>query len=149
MLRHSCLCSALDTNIYVITIYGYETEGFSDPRSRTEEGKRRIADLVAPGIASQARLRDQQADRNAICRRAELQHRLFVSLALPPGKPRMDPRTVGGKTRTAPTALLPTHGGGPKSSARATQQLEGLCGRDRPHCGSALCLTGSRRFAPA
>src|SRR4029077_19872480 len=92
-------------------IYRYVTyrDGTDDGTGgpRTEEGQCRAARPVAGRGAAAARLRDRQADRDALPRRAALQHRLALPAPLPAGEARLDHRAVGRKGGTAPPPLLP------------------------------------------
>src|SRR5215218_6157518 len=92
--------------IYGGTTYGHHTYS----PTRTEEGEHRDAHHGARGGQAAPRLRDRQAHRRALGRRAPAPRRLALPAALPPGEARPHQGAVGGEGRPAPPALLQADG---------------------------------------
>src|SRR5215467_14288502 len=128
---------------YVICCYAkYEC---SKIRARVEEGRRRIARPIFVGGPPAPWLRSPQVDRDALGRRAEVQRRLALSLAIPAGKARLDRRPLGGESRATAATFLQIDERRQEGAGRATQHLGVICGRNQSRNETGKCLTGSMK----
>src|SRR5215216_6820224 len=105
-----------------VAIYGGTTYGrHTYSPTRAEEGEHRDAHHGARGGQAAPRLRDRQAHRRALRRRAPVPRRLALPAALPAGEARHHQGAVGREGRPAPPPLLPPDGGGEAGAGRPAQ----------------------------
>src|ERR1035441_6487414 len=139
--------SPLDALVRFVIIYSSAIYGRSSYRSRMEEGQRRAAAAVARRDFAPPRLRNRQADRTALRRRAPFSRGVAIPVAVSPGEARLDSRAVGREERPAPAALLPDHCAGAESPGVPAAGLADVRRGHQPHHRSRKCLTGKNRFA--
>src|SRR5438552_756383 len=128
------------SQIYVISICG-----FSNARSRIKERKCRVVDSVIGGRSAAARVRHRPVDRAAFGRRAPVQRGVALSLALSIGGTRLDPRTLGRKSRTTAAAVLPDHCHRQKGVSCTTRWMAGIRRCNQSHYRNCTCLISRKR----
>src|ERR1019366_10231146 len=133
----------LDAPVRFVIICSSAIYGRSSYRSRMEEGQRRAVAALARRNFAAPWLRNQQADRTAIARRAPFSRGVAIPVAVSPGEARLDSRPVGGEDRPAPAALLPAHFAGTVSPGFPAAGLADVRRGHQPNHRSRKCLTGT------
>src|ERR1022692_1137747 len=123
----------LDAPVRFVIICSSAIYGRSSYRSRMEEGQRRAAAALARRDFAPPRLRNRQADRTAIRRRAPFSRGVAIPVVVSPGEARLDSRPLGGEERPAPPALLPDHSAGAESPGFPEAGLADVRRGHQPH----------------